>query len=149
MARVRLCSYLEGISGKLDDAIYYTRRGTSCMRKIVVQRNPDTILQRHNRTCFREAVHAWQVLPVEEKMKWNRKARNKQASGYNLYISAFMKQNGTSSVADGPCSKVRSAHESTSVSVPISLRLPSVPKPYSLRDTTLTPCFVPLLSAEG
>ncbi len=55
-------------------------------------RNPDTAAQRDIRRTFADTVKSWQALTGEEKYKFMRKARSLQMSGYNLYISEFMKE---------------------------------------------------------
>jgi hypothetical protein len=57
-----------------------------------VPRNPDTLLQRNVRRSFADAVKSWQFLTDEEKYKFTRKARRTHMSGYNLFISEFIKE---------------------------------------------------------
>ena len=51
-----------------------------------VPTNPRTELQQANRAKFAEAVLAWQALTQEQKEVYNKIAKYKQFSGYNLFI---------------------------------------------------------------
>ena len=65
------------------------------MRIYVIPRNPDTEKQRAVRCTFGDAVRSWKALSSDEKDTWNRRVSGmkKIMSGYNLYISEFMKKN--------------------------------------------------------
>lgn len=52
--------------------------------------NPRTEPQQANRTKFAGCVSSWQSLPAEEKKEWNRRARGKRMSGFNLHESYCM-----------------------------------------------------------
>ncbi len=111
MATAKPAVLINTISGRIGNLVFYTRplapgtaksRGkaatqstarTQCVRTYVVPRNPDTISQRAVRRCFAEAVRAWQSLAGEDRNTYNRKARYINMSGYNLFISKFMKIN--------------------------------------------------------
>ncbi len=82
---------IKSISGRIGNIVFYSRRGVQCARTHVIPRNPDTEAQKIIRLAFREAVLAWQKLSDDEKYTYNRKARYMSMSGYNLYISAYIK----------------------------------------------------------
>ncbi len=52
-------------------------------------------LEKSART-FSDAVRSWQAMPAEERYAFNRRARYMNMSGYNFYISQYMK----SSISD-------------------------------------------------
>lgn len=74
-----------------DGLVFYSRRDRSYCRRYVIPRNPDTALQRANRSRFSEAVHAWQALSASEKDEWKRKARITPCNGYNLFLPVYIK----------------------------------------------------------
>jgi hypothetical protein len=80
------------ISGYLYGFVFYMRNGKQCVRDYVIPNNPDTDAQRKVRHTFTDAVKSWQLLSLDEKHRHNRKARNLQMSGYNMYISIYMKK---------------------------------------------------------
>ena len=82
---------LSQINGRIGDVVFYRRQDKQCIRTYVVPNNPDTIAQRIIRENFAEAVKSWQSLTKDEKYRFIRKARNMNMSGYNLYISQYMK----------------------------------------------------------
>ena len=96
MAIADLHPMFTGYRGRMGKLVHYDRRGTHCVRRHVVPRNPDTAAQKAVRAGFREAVHAWQALPASEKDIWNHKARYKPLTGYNLFVSWFIRQNHAS-----------------------------------------------------
>jgi len=53
--------------------------------------NPRTPSQQANRQKFANAVHAWQSLTEEQKKVYNERAKGKNLSGYNLFISEYMR----------------------------------------------------------
>jgi hypothetical protein len=58
--------------------------------KFYVPYNPQTPLQQANRAKLADAVLAWQCLTSEEKSAYNKRARGRHMSGYNLFIRNFM-----------------------------------------------------------
>jgi hypothetical protein len=92
MATVTPNPLVESMSGKAGNKVYYKRWDKLFMRQRVKGTNPNTEEQRSNRQSFTEAVKSWQALAEEEKSKYNKKARYLNMSGYNLYISGFMKE---------------------------------------------------------
>lgn len=93
MANVKLSSYLQSVSGRLGKFVFFNRHGREYARLYVKPVNPDTESQKFVRKTFGSAVKSWQELPLPEKEKYNTKARRLAMSGYNLYISRFMKDN--------------------------------------------------------
>lgn len=96
MATVRLNPAFDSVHGKIGKIVHYNRNGIQCARSYAVPRNPDTPAQRENRKTFAEAVKLWQKLTPDEKYRFNRKAVKKRVSGYNLFISLYLKENSTS-----------------------------------------------------
>lgn len=81
------------ISGRFGNVVFYSRESILCVRSYVIPRNPDTQAQRTVRRTFAGAVKAWQALAREEKHIYNRRARYLNMSGYNMFISRYMKVN--------------------------------------------------------
>jgi len=47
-----------------------------------------------SRTCFTNAVNAWQALSTAEKIVWDKRAQKiRYMSGFNLYIRNYMERN--------------------------------------------------------
>ncbi len=83
---------INSIRGKIGNVVFYTNRGTQCVRAHVIPRNPDTEAQRLVRRSFGDAVRSWQSMTPDERYSYNRKARYLNMSGYNLYISKYLKR---------------------------------------------------------
>jgi hypothetical protein len=92
MAIVTLNPIISSVKNRRGNEVFYRRFDKQFARSYVIPRNPDTIAQRGIRKTFADAVKSWQALTSEEKYKFTRKARSLQMSGYNLYISKFMKE---------------------------------------------------------
>jgi hypothetical protein len=137
MANVKLASYLTEVSGRLGNYVYYSSYGREYVRVYVIPENPDTDAQKIVRKTFGDAVRSWQSLPDEEHQKFNKKARRLNLSGYNLYISTFIKD--------------RLSHwelKKSSDAIPIAVRRHSditqtgdisVSSPFCLYNNTFTP----------
>jgi hypothetical protein len=93
MASVDLDLMFNGFSGRLGNIVLYTRYDNQYARIYSIPVNPDTNEQKMIRKTFGDAVRSWQELPQPEKDKYNKKARRLPMSGYNLYISCYMKEN--------------------------------------------------------
>nr|HPR38484.1 hypothetical protein [Spirochaetota bacterium] len=97
---VKLSSILTESNGRMDKVVHYNRLGTQCVRRHVIPHNPDTEAQRENRSTFADAVKAWQLLPDEEKIYWNKKAAvlrrkgKKGKTGYIVFLSHYLKNPG-------------------------------------------------------
>ncbi len=83
---------INSIRGKIGNVVFYTRRGRQCVRIHVIPRNPDTEAQRAVRSIFRDAVISWQAMSEDERYTFNHKARYLNMSGYNFYISNYIKR---------------------------------------------------------
>ena len=70
----------------------YGRRVQS-LEKYYVPTNPQTVPQQANRAKFTSAVTAWQNLTSTQKEVYNKQAKYKSLSGYNLYISLYLLSN--------------------------------------------------------
>ena len=90
MAHVTLNVALRTLSGRVGDAVFYTRYGRQYMRPYVKPSNPDTPAQRARRSAFRHAVCTWQALGEEEKLQWKNIGRKRHLPGYNAFISHFI-----------------------------------------------------------
>lgn len=53
--------------------------------------NPQTEAQQANRQKYANGVSAWQGLTDEQKDVYNEKAKGKRMSGYNLFLSEYLK----------------------------------------------------------
>ena len=92
MAKLILNPLFKYISGRSGNTVFYTWKNIQCARSYVVPRNPDTETQRKNRNIFSEAVKIWQKLPDMQKESWNLQAQGKPLSGYNLFISCYVRE---------------------------------------------------------
>lgn len=95
MAIVKFDPVFKEETGRTGNFVFYKWKGIQCMRIYVIPHNPDTEKQRAVRHTFGDAVRSWKALSSDEKDIWNRRASKmkKVMSGYNLYISDFMKKN--------------------------------------------------------
>ena len=93
MAKVTLNPMFRNVSGSMGRIVHYSRYGMQYCRIHVIPSNPRTECQQAVRATFADAVRSWQQLGPDEKAAFNRKARHKNLTGYNLYISIFMKSN--------------------------------------------------------
>ena len=107
MATVRLNPAFDSVHGKIGKIVHYNRNGIQCARSYAVPRNPDTPAQRENRKSFAEAVKLWQALSPEEKYRYNRNARKLRISGYNLFISLYLKEHNAG-IKDSAGTMIRS-----------------------------------------
>ena len=141
MATVTLNPLFESVSGRIGNAVFYRRGNTQCVRGYVVPGNPDTVLQRKTRAAFGSAVKSWQKMTSEEKYAYTRKARNLGMSGYNLFISAYIKgrmavQRRYNAVCrKGTCLKNNALQNQSS-------RIRSVSLSFLLPDTVKMPVYI-------
>ncbi len=68
-----------------------TWKGINYIKRYAVPRNPRTPRQQGGRLRFADAVAAWQALPPEERRQHAVEARDLGCSGYNLFISRFLR----------------------------------------------------------
>ncbi len=108
---------IKSIHGRIGNLVFYCRRRTAsstmtqCVRAHVIPRNPDTEAQRKVRRSFGDAVRTWQSMSLDDRHAFNRKARYLNMSGYNLYISNYIKrviQTVSNTPTDEPKSKLSS-----------------------------------------
>ncbi len=92
MATAKPNILINSISGRIGNVVFYLNRERQCVRTHVIPRNPDTEAQRAVRRSFGDAVHLWQAMSPDEKYSYNRKARYLNMSGYNLFISNYLKK---------------------------------------------------------
>lgn len=98
MASITLSPVLRSLSGRMDGLVFYQRYGRQYARRYTVPANPDTEGQRLVRRAFGDAVRSWQSLSSEDKNKWRGKAARLGMSGYNVFLSRFMRANLPSGV---------------------------------------------------
>ncbi len=144
MAHVTLNVAFRSLHGRVGGAVFYERYGKQFMRPYVIPSNPNTAAQRVRRCAFREAVRAWQALPVPEKGEWNDRGIRKRKSGYNLFISCYLTETTTQpamtistdrkEVTQGRADLLRVQHNSG------SLLLPAVTAPYHAGSRVYPPC---------
>lgn len=96
MATAALNPIIAEIHGRTGKTVFYHRYGKTCIRLHVIPRNPDTEDQRTVRRSFAQAVKSWQGITQEKRDKFNRRARNLNMSGYNLYISEYLRTDRSS-----------------------------------------------------
>jgi len=136
MAKVKLASFLTEISGRLGNVVFYNSYGREYLRVYVKPENPDTDKQKTVRKTFGDAVRSWQSLPDEQKQKYNKKARRLSLSGYNLYISIYMKDNLSHGdlKKDSNALSIAFSRHSDSIQIAGS----SVASPFCLYDRSLS-----------
>ena len=93
MAVVTLNPVFRSMKGRIGGIVFYNNNDMLCARIKAIPVNPDTEEQRIVRKTFGDAVRSWQSLAIEDKQKYNKKARRLSKKGYNLYISLYMKNN--------------------------------------------------------
>lgn len=92
MAILTLKAPCKSIHGRIGNNVYLFRRGQQIVRPYVKPTNPDTEKQRFIRNLFSEAVLSWQNISDNQKAYWNKCASGKPVSGYNMYISSYIKR---------------------------------------------------------
>ncbi len=55
--------------------------------------NPRSIPQQANRALFATAIALWNAKTLEEQMVWNKMKKIKGKSGYNRFVSQYLKDN--------------------------------------------------------
>lgn len=144
MARVKTPSYIMEPGGRMGDLVFYSCRGKVYTRMYTKPANPNTDKQKAVRKTFGDAVRSWQSLPADIQAKYNKKARRINLSGYNMYISQYMKGN---LLSGDPGS--RSFTASCNYMDSIRMACPSVTAPLSLQYGPFSPYLTefPVLSA--
>jgi hypothetical protein len=83
--------------GEFDDmqGVYQKRprkKGQIFVRmKYAIDPNNYSAVRQANRDKFRNAIIAWNALSFEDQILWNKKTYPAHCSGYNRFISAYMK----------------------------------------------------------
>jgi len=91
MARIKHPSYIASSGGRMGDIVFYSFYDRQYARLYCKPVDPKTVEQKIIRKTFGDAVRSWQALSPEEQYKYNKKARRLPMTGYNLYISNYMK----------------------------------------------------------
>ncbi len=91
MAITKLHPFLRTAHGGLDGLVLYRRYGKTCIKRRTIPFNPRTEPQVKCRGNFSGSVKAWQVLPEEEKNLYRVRAKRKKKSGYNLFMSEYLR----------------------------------------------------------
>jgi len=91
MAEVQLNQIFEGINSRIGDMVFYRMNGKTFVRRRPVLNNPRTPAQQTCRAVFRDAVMAWRCLDGTEREYWNNRAKSENRTGYNAFISSFMR----------------------------------------------------------
>ena len=143
MATAELNPTFMNMKGNLGNIILYNRYGTQCIRSHGKPRNPNTPAQKAVRRNFAEAVKQWQMLPVSEKEVYNKRARKKPLSGYNLFTSEFLKEKYSTSDRPAPVSLAVTVHTDSS-----QLRSISITAPFQ-RDNTLNSAYIVPFTSGG
>ena len=138
MAKAELNPMFISLRGNLGNLIHYRRYGILCVRSRITPKNPDTPAQRMNRRTFADAVKSWQVLPLSEKDLYNRRARKKPLSGYNLFVSEYLKENLPRSAdpSEISCHTLKRYNRRMNPAV-------SVSSPFQLNTSACTPVNTP------
>jgi hypothetical protein len=127
---------INSISGRIGNVVFYCRYGKQCVRVHVIPRNPDTEAQRIVRRAFGDAVRAWQSLSPDEQYDYTRKSRHLNMSGYNLYISIYLKRI-MHAYSPAPIQELKSETGSPTWNLELLTlnhnRFPSVSESYMLR----------------
>jgi len=145
MAIIQLNPMLVAMRGAIGGIVLYNRYDRQCARRHVRPANPDTEAQRAVRRTFGDAVRSWQGLSGGEKDLWIRRSRKLSMSGYNLFISRFMRKNIS---RDESFAGSRNACSVTSSSV--KKNDPSVSTPFFRMPSHNLPCFqVKAVSGTG
>ena len=134
MATATLNPLLISVSGRIGSFVFYRRKNTQCIRTYVVPYNPDTALQRNIRSSFADAVKSWQSLTGEERYKYKRRSRRINMSGYNLYISEYLKNRMSASSKP----KVKTSFQDLLYSSALQRQIHSVSASLCLLLCTLT-----------
>ncbi len=91
MAGTKLHPFLRTAHGGLEGLVLYRRYGKTYIKRRTIPANPRTEPQVKCRGNFSGSVKAWQVLPEEEKNMYRLRAKRKKKSGYNLFMSEYLR----------------------------------------------------------
>ena len=62
-----------------------------CRMRYYITPNPRTVAQQANRNKLAQAIIEWNALTLEQQKVWNLKKRPVRCSGYNRFISNYIK----------------------------------------------------------
>jgi hypothetical protein len=81
--------------GKLGEVVYQKVRktGTQYARKHVVPTDRHSPAQINQRSKLAPANAAWKSLTIPEQKQYDKRAKNLNQSGYNLFISEYLLNN--------------------------------------------------------
>ena len=133
MATATLNPMINKISGKIGSVVFYQRKNKQCIRTWVLPHNPDTAAQKRTRGKFATAVRSWQTMSGDERYIFTRKARGKNMSGYNLFISQYLTKTIGKTGADATATYMNMPYQYTE-----SNRIHSVSKPIYNKYSLLT-----------
>lgn len=91
MAKAKLHPFLKTMHGGFDGLVLYRRYGKTYIKIRTIPFNPRTEPQVKCRGNFGGGVKAWQVLPDGEKNIYRARAKRKKRSGYNLFMSEYLR----------------------------------------------------------
>jgi hypothetical protein len=91
MAQAFLNPAFTALNGRVGNIVFFSYGNRTFFRSYVKPRNPDTIAQRNNRSLFRDAMKAWQLLSCFDRAAYSRRARRLGMTGHNLFISRYMR----------------------------------------------------------
>jgi hypothetical protein len=112
---VTLNPAFDSMRGSLDRIVFYTCHGQVRARSYAVPRDPKTASQRACRSAFANAVRAWRELSGDEKNCWKTRGKRKRVSGYNAFISAYLKKEEALKAGTGISAPVRADAAGTSL----------------------------------
>jgi len=92
MNREHLKGIVETLQGRLGAEIGYVVQGRQRWRRYVKPFDPRTRRQLCRRRRFARLVSLWHCLDEADKARWNALAESKPLTGFNLFMSAGMKQ---------------------------------------------------------
>ena len=92
MAGIEFNQIIKSMSGRMGNVVFYTRNGRCFARTYVKPNDPCTKKQAGRRDSFARLVTGWRETDETERDEWRQRARRKNMSGYNLYISEGMKE---------------------------------------------------------
>ncbi len=91
MAKAKLHPFLRTMHGGFDGLVLYRRYGKTYIKIRTIPFNPRTEPQVKCRGNFGGSVKAWQNLSEEEKSLYRNRAKRKKRSGYNLFMSEYLR----------------------------------------------------------
>ncbi|MGL4369851.1 MAG: hypothetical protein ACRCUT_09310, partial [Spirochaetota bacterium] len=84
--KVTMPSYIKSGSGRVDDAVFVTRRGRAYMMSYKAHADAGTESQRQIRRSFASVVSDWKMLKGAVRNAWEISAKGDVQTGYNAFI---------------------------------------------------------------